>query len=88
MDLIAEYEARAGTLRYWPHHAMNRLATHAMKFKFNYAVKGFFMYLVYADLSQMAYKRRTQFVTIQEESMFKVMLAMHTGAFAAVCLMI
>lgn len=88
MDLIAEYEARAGPLRYWPHHAMNRFATHVMKYRFNYAVKGFFLYLVYADLSQIAHKRRTQFVTIQEDTMLKMTLATHTGAFAAVCLLI
>ena len=36
---------------HWPHFAMSRLGRHLMKYKFNYAVKSFALYMVYRDIA-------------------------------------
>lgn len=68
MDLIAEYDARAGALRYWPHHAMNRFATHAMKYKVNYAVKGFLLWNLYMNWRTLDVKRSRMILTLDQQA--------------------
>jgi hypothetical protein len=38
-------------MAHWPHFAMNRFANHVMRFKYNYAIKGFAAYLIYRDIA-------------------------------------
>ena len=68
LALIQHYKTVHGDHAFWPHFFMRRVANHAMKYKFNYAVKGFAAYLVYRDFANYQHMKETSFMTMQSES--------------------
>jgi hypothetical protein len=64
IDLIEHYKQVHGKHAFWPHYFMQRVATHFMKFKFNYAVKGFATYLVWREVALYKHLKATSFMTI------------------------
>ena len=67
---------------------MTRLATHVMKYKFNYAVKGFAAYIVYRDIAHYNYLSQRSFLTIQKSSELATTGAIHAGFFIGLCALI
>lgn len=49
---------------HWPHFALARLGRHLMKYKFNYAVKGFAAYMVYRDIAAYQHLQKRTFMSI------------------------
>lgn len=51
LAVIESYKLRRGEqFLHWPHHVMNRWGAHLNRYKFNYALKGFFLALMVQDL--------------------------------------
>jgi hypothetical protein len=67
---------------------MRRVANHAMKYKFNYAVKGFAVYLVYRDLADYQHMKETSFMTMQSESQKVAKIMTQSAVLAGICCMI
>ncbi len=47
---------------HWPHYFLRNSFKHINKYKFNYAVKAFFLYHVYRDVQTYRYEERTTFM--------------------------
>lgn len=67
---------------------MGRLGRHMMRYKFNYAIKGFAAYLVYRDIAQRRHMKKTTYVTVQQESMMMGSTFLHGGIFLGLCAII
>ena len=65
LAVIEHFKAQAGQHAYWPHHALTNVARHLLKYKFNYAVKGFAAYVVYRDIANYNYMSQRTFLTLQ-----------------------
>lgn len=66
LEVIEHYRYEHGVkMVHWPHYAMQRLSGHLMRYKFNYAIKGFAAYLMYRDFARYSHMRSTSFTTIQ-----------------------
>lgn len=66
LELINYYKYRNGVeMANWPHFAMKRLINHTMRYKFNYAIKGFAAYLMYRDIAQYRHMKATSYLSYQ-----------------------
>ena len=89
LQTIEIYKAQRGVeFMHWPHFAMNRLGRHLMRYKFNYALKGFFLALIVNDYRQWRQAASKAFLTRQEETLRGGQMAFHTLGFVGVCLLI
>jgi hypothetical protein len=89
LAVIQHYKYANGVeYAHWPHYVLSRLARHTYRYKFNYAIKGFAGYLVYRDIATYRQFKSTEFVTIQQEGLFGVSIAFHTGLFFGICAII
>jgi hypothetical protein len=89
LNVIEHYRYINGVeMAHWPHFAMNRFAKHVMRFKFNYAIKGFAAYLIYRDIAQYRQMKATSYVTFQQDVVAGGAFAFHTGVFAGLCALI
>ena len=64
LAVIEHFKTQAGQHAYWPHYAMTNVARHLLKYKFNYAVKGFAAYVVYRDIANYNHLNQRTFLTI------------------------
>lgn len=59
-----------------------------MKYKFNYAVKGFAAYLVYRDLANYQHMKETSFMTVQSESKQVAKIMTQSALLVGICCLI
>lgn len=59
-----------------------------MKYKFNYAVKGFAAYVVYSDISNYKHMSQRTFITLQKQQELFALGAIHAGFFFGLCALI
>jgi hypothetical protein len=86
LNVIESYKYMYGVEHaHYPHYAMQRFSKHFMRYKFNYAVKGFALYLMYRDISQFRKMNNQSYVTIYGEIIFGAQLGFHTAMFAGLC---
>jgi hypothetical protein len=52
---------------YWPHFAMKRAGNHLWKYKFNYAVKAFFLYQVVREVQHYRYINSVAFLSTDQQ---------------------
>jgi hypothetical protein len=88
LELIQYYKTVHGDHAFWPHFFMRRVANHALKYKFNYAVKGFAAYLVYRDFANYQHMKETSFLTMQDESKQVAKIMAQSAVFFGICCMI
>jgi len=89
LEVIEHYRYEHGIkMAHWPYYAMQRLSGHLMRYKFNYAIKGFAAYLMYRDLARYSHMRSTSFTTIQQDAYMIGTFLFHAGVFTGVCLII
>jgi len=67
---------------------MRRVVNHALKYKFNYAVKGFAAYLVYRDFANYQHAKETRFLTIQDEGKQVAKIITQSAVFFGICSLI
>jgi hypothetical protein len=80
LNAIEYYNNRLGVeLAHWPHFAMKRLGTHLNKYKFNYLVKGFALYIVYSDVQYYRYMQTQAFLTRHQETSMKLNVLCHSA---------
>lgn len=82
------YNTRNGELANWPHFAMQRFGTHLNKYKFNYLVKGFFLYIVYKDVQNYRHMQTQAFLTRDQDAGMKTTIFMHSIVAGGMCLLI
>jgi hypothetical protein len=89
LHTIEAYKLQRGVeFMHWPHFAMNRLGRHLFRYKFNYALKGFFFALIVNDWRQWNHAASQRFLTKQEDAMRAGQMGIHTAGFVALCLLI
>ena len=52
---------------YWPHFFLRNMGAHVFKFKFNYALKGFFAYQCYRDVQNYRYVNANTFISSDKQ---------------------
>lgn len=72
-------------MAHWPHFAMSRFARHLLRYKGNYAIKGFAAYLIYRDYALLTQLKATTYVTMQQEILIGGNAFLHTGVFLGLC---
>lgn len=88
LELIQYYKTVHGDHAFWPHFFMRRVVNHALKYKFNYAVKGFAAYLVYRDFANYQHAKETRFLTIQDEGKQVAKIITQSAVFFGICSLI
>jgi len=88
LELIQYYKTVHGDHAFWPHFFMRRVANHAFKYKFNYAVKGFASLLVFTSLAEYQHMKETRFLTMQDESKQVAKIITHSAVFFGICCLI
>ncbi len=48
---------------HWPHYVMKNVGGHMWKYKFNYAIKAFFLYQVYREVKNYNYVKSVSFLS-------------------------
>ena len=87
--VIDHYRFRYGASHtYWVNTLLSKTGSHMYKYKFNYALKAFLGYQIYA--SYQAYKSVNEmtFMTNPQKGVYGLPIAMSSGAFVATCLLI
>lgn len=83
---IEYFRNRGGVERnYWPHFAMQRMFRHLNRYKFNYAVKGAVVFMLYRDYQALVLAHRTEYVTRQKQVFLTTPMLWHGGILAALC---
>jgi hypothetical protein len=72
----------------WPHFMMRNVSRNVMKFKFNYALKGFALYYVVSDVQNYRYMKTRTFMTSAESMAHLQNIALHGGFCAAAFLLV
>lgn len=52
---------------YWPHYTMRNVGGHLFKYKFNYAVKAFFVYQLYREVQNFRYVNSVSFLSTDQQ---------------------
>ena len=73
---------------YWPHYAMKNVGTHLWKFKFNYAVKAFFIYQVYREYQNYQYVKNVTFLSTDQQFQHYLQIGWNGFLATAVALLI
>ena len=70
---------------YWVHYSMRNIGRHLNKYKFNYALKGFLLYVIYRDASNYRYQSNIRFLRMDEQMQYTINIGwsaiMATAAF-------
>ena len=85
---IDHYKFRYGAEHtfYW-HTVLRRMGTHMNKYKFNYAVKAFLAYNVYAQVQGYNHQDSNFFLTEAQRGRHKVNVLLSSGALMGACLL-
>ena len=83
LQAIEFYHLRHGIEHYhWPHYFMRNVAQHMYKYKFNYGLKAFCIYLMYSDVAAYNHLSKNKFTSYTDLNMFMLNLSAH-GALTA-----
>ncbi len=86
LAVIQHYKFQHGAeFAYWPHFFMRNVATHLMKYKFNYAVKGFAAYLVYRSVADYRHHNQRMFLNLDQHGQFFLSIGASTALFGGIC---
>lgn len=89
LDAIEYYKYKHGQVySRWPHYALGKAGRHLMRYKFNYAVKGFAAYLLYSDYQQYKHLSSIAIMSLESDAEFIVRITGKTVGFAALCMLI
>ena len=87
--MIDHYKFRYGASHtYWVHAFLGNLSKNLMKYKFNYALKGFLAYVTYNRYQHYKYIDSIAFLTKPERAGLLQPVVVGAGATAAVMLLI
>jgi hypothetical protein len=73
---------------YWPHYAMRNVGGHLWKYKFNYAVKAFFIYQVYREIQNYQHVKSVTFLSTDQQFQHYVQIGWTGFLASAVALLI
>lgn len=73
---------------YWPHYVLRNVGGHLNKYKFNYLVKGFFIYQAYRQMKNYQHLNSVSFLSSHQQFGHLVSIGWATGVAGAVCLLI
>ncbi|CDW71683.1 UNKNOWN [Stylonychia lemnae] len=67
---------------HWPHFFLRNVGRHLNKYKFNYAVKGYLVYLLYREFANFQYQNSIKFMPANEQSLLLAKMGLNGGAAA------
>lgn len=73
---------------YWPHYLMRNVGGHLKKYKFNYAIKAFFIYQVYREVQNYRYTTSVAFLRTDQQFEHFGSIAWNGFLATALCLLI
>ena len=86
--VIDHYKFRYGANHtYWVHTMLGNWGKHLMRYKFNYAVKGFLAYQVYAAYQNYKYVDSMTFLSNTQLAMYRGPVMFNATVFAGACLL-
>uniref|UniRef100_A0A7S3X9K5 Uncharacterized protein n=1 Tax=Strombidinopsis acuminata TaxID=141414 RepID=A0A7S3X9K5_9SPIT len=87
LQAIDHYHLQHGLEHYhWPHYFMRNVAQRVWKYKFNYGLKAFCIYTMYADIRAYDHLRKSKFTDFNDTNNFVFSFGGHGAATAAVFL--
>jgi hypothetical protein len=73
---------------HWPHFVLANIGRHLMKYKFNYAVKGFAAFLLYRAVSEYRHYNSRAFLTMDQHGYFGANILASSALFGGICAII
>lgn len=52
---------------YWPHYVLGKMNRHLWRYKFNYAIKGFFVYALYSEIRHYNHLSSVSFMNVEQQ---------------------
>jgi hypothetical protein len=69
---------------HWPHFVLRNIGNNLMKYKYNYAVKGFAAFMLYRAVSEYKGYNSRAFLTMDQHGYFAANIIVHSAIFAGV----